>query len=154
MRLSRAGGQHSTPREAPTTIPSVPRWIVGLAVLLALAACTAPQATAPASAPARSTPGPTPAVYLTQSGKDQVAGDYFAIGSAAVAVDYRATGSCLFSFRLFAEATTDNNVDTPRLKPSGPEVSGTWHLTVKPGRYALGGGGDGCSWSVTVREDR
>jgi len=109
-----------------------------------LAACSSGRGPAPI----------VPAAYLTHTGTDQFAGDYFAIPKAAVAIDYRATGTCLFSFRLFAEASEADNVDTPSLKPSGAEVAGTWHLTVKPGRYALGGGGDGCSWSVTVREAR
>jgi hypothetical protein len=92
--------------------------------------------------------------YVTQIGTDQFAGDYFAIPKAAVALDYRVSGTCVFGFRLFAEASEADNVDTPSLKPSGAVVTGTWHLTVKPGRYALGGGGDGCSWAVIVREDR
>jgi hypothetical protein len=96
-----------------------------------------------------------PGAYYTQIATDVFAGfTYFTIPKAAVAIDYRVTGTCLFGFRLFAEASEADNVDTPRLKPSGAEVAGTWQLTVKPGRYGLGGGGDGCSWSVTVREDR
>lgn len=57
--------------------------------------------------------------YFTQIGADQFAGDYFAIAKAAVAIDYRVSGTCVFGFRLFAEASEADNVDTPSLKPSG-----------------------------------
>jgi hypothetical protein len=58
-----------------------------------------------------------------------------------------------FGIRLYAQTGESNTADSPRLRVAG-EQAGTWHLTIAPGIYAVGIGGDGCSWSVTVRKDQ
>jgi hypothetical protein len=130
------------------------RCLLALAVTL-LAACGAsPSSGVPSAAPSRSAE-PSFQVYWAESGSNLVAGDYVQL-PAAVAIDYHVYGSCLFSVRLFAEATPDDNVDTPAITvdvPAGQEVVGSWSLRVKPGRYGVGGGGDGCTWLLSLRED-
>ncbi|MEP7040085.1 MAG: hypothetical protein ABI864_00770 [Chloroflexota bacterium] len=92
-------------------------------------------------------------MYFTQAGTNEQTGDYIEIPVTALAIDYRVSGSCAFGVRLFAEATPDDNVDAPGLTATGPDVAGTWHVTIKPGRYAVAAGGDGCTWSITVRDE-
>jgi hypothetical protein len=92
-------------------------------------------------------------ILFHDEGQGQFASEYFDIPSATVLINYTGTGDCRgLGFRLFAESDPADNVDTPTVTSPAADVAGQWPLTVKPGRYALGGGLDGCAWTVNVQE--
>ena len=114
---------------------------LALAVAAALlAGCTAGGATA--------RPVPTP--YSTAAGSGLYSGPYFRVPTdGAVAIDYTASGTCSLAFRLYQDPS--GFLDTPTAPVGGAAITGTWVLSIPAGRYALYGGGAGCTWSVLVR---
>lgn len=72
----------------------------------------------------------------------------------SIAIDYTVSGTCVFSVALSA-AATDNGLPKLTMSVTGPEISGTWRLSIKPGRYAVGTGeAVGCVYRINVRDDR
>jgi hypothetical protein len=92
-------------------------------------------------------------ILFHDEGEGQFASHYFSVPSRTVLIAYAGRGECDgLGFKLRAEANPADNVATPTVTSTAMHVSGTWPLTVKPGRYALAGGVEGCSWSVHVQE--
>jgi hypothetical protein len=73
---------------------------------------------------------------------------------SSIAFDYSVRGTCVFSLGLSTERSA---VGLPALTMtvSGPEITGTWRVAIKPGRYyPVIGEAVGCIYSVNVRDDR
>ena len=68
---------------------------------------------------------------------------------ATIAIDYTVRGTCTFSIDLDTAATTTG--PQLRLAVTGPEMSGTWRLSIPAGSYyVLTGEAVGCTYHVTV----
>ena len=71
---------------------------------------------------------------------------------ASIAVDYAVHGRCMFSIGL-ATATSAKGLPLLSMTVTGPEVTGTWRLSIKPGRYyVVTGEAVGCVYDVNVRD--
>jgi hypothetical protein len=71
----------------------------------------------------------------------------------AIAIDYRVSGTCVFSLGL-ATATSAGGLPSLTMTVTGPEITGTWRLLIKPGRYyPVVSEAVGCVYSVNVRDD-
>lgn len=121
---------------------------------------SAPSATHTTPTPSRSSapteqPSATPNVYYaaTKSGEGGHDGPPLLDLPKAIAIDYRVSGTCVFSLGLATE-TTNVGLPTLTMTVTGPEVAGTWRVSIKPGRYYVGAGeAVGCVYSITVRDD-
>jgi hypothetical protein len=72
----------------------------------------------------------------------------------SIAIDYTVSGTCIFSVGL-STATTDTGLPKLTMSVTGPQIAGTWRLSIKPGRYTVGTGeAVGCVYSINVRDDR
>ena len=73
---------------------------------------------------------------------------------SSIAFDDRVSGACVFSLGLATE-TTVVGLPTFTVTASGPEISGTWRVSIRPGRYyPVIGEASSCVYSVNVRDDR
>jgi hypothetical protein len=71
-----------------------------------------------------------------------------------IAFDYRVSGACIFSLGLSTE-TSAVGLPSLTMTVSGPEISGTWRMSIKAGRYyPVISEAVGCLYSVNVRDDR
>jgi len=71
-----------------------------------------------------------------------------------IAFDYRVSGACTFSLGLSTE-TSAVGLPSLTMTVSGPEISGTWRVSIKAGRYyPVISEAVGCLYSVNVRDDR
>ena len=113
----------------------------------------------PASAPSASVspcaepPKPTSYYCATKNGEGGHGGPPLLDLPGSIAFDYRVSGTCVFSLGL---ATETSVVGFPSLTMtvSGPEITGTWRVSIKPGRYyPVIGEAVGCVYSVNVRAD-
>lgn len=105
---------------------------------------------------ARATPGATPQVYtsIQKLGDGGHGGLPLTDLPAAIAIDYRVSGHCVFSIRLVAE-TLIAGLPSLTMTVTGPESAGTWHLVITPGRYYVEPSESiGCVYSVTASDDR
>jgi hypothetical protein len=91
---------------------------------------------------------------LAKSGEGGQGGPPLVDLPASIAIDYTVSGTCVFSVGLVTE-TTDIGLPRLTMTVTGPEVAGTWRLSIKPGRYYVATGeAVGCVYSVKVRDDR
>ena len=114
-----------------------------------------PTPTEQPAAQATEQPSATPNVYYaaTKSGEGGHDGPPLLDLPKAIAIDYRVSGTCVFSLGLATE-TTNVGLPTLTMTVTGPEVAGTWRVSIKPGRYYVGAGeAVGCVYSITVRDD-
>jgi hypothetical protein len=100
-------------------------------------------------------PTSTPTVYdgpVTGGGFGGHGGPPLIDLPAAIAIDYRVSGTCAFTIALRTEAST---VGLPSLTipMTGPEVDGTWHLSIKPGKYYVATVDSACVYWYVVRAD-
>jgi hypothetical protein len=134
--------------------------LVGIALLLA--ACGAARTTTPTAAASSSPDVPVPAsaaaspapLYSVQKFAEGAHGSAPLIDlPAAVAIDYRVSGNCLFSISLATETSTAG-LPSMSMSMTGPEVTGTWRLSIAPGRYYVATGeAVGCVYLITVLDD-
>ena len=125
-----------------------------------------PATTAPTSTPAATaTPVPTqtiepsvapsPTIYyeVTKNGEGGHGGAPLLDLPAAIEIDYTAKGTCEFAIKV-TFGVPDNGVVAAHLAltVAGPEVSGSWPLTIKPGKYyVVPSEAIGCTFHMTVR---
>jgi hypothetical protein len=103
--------------------------------------------------PCAAPPVPSPYYCATKNGEGGHGGPPLLDLPGSIAFDYRVSGTCVFSLGL---ATETSVVGFPSLTMtvSGPEVTGTWRVSIKPGRYyPVIGEAVGCMYSVDVRDD-
>jgi hypothetical protein len=114
----------------------------------------------PSSAPSASVspcaepPAPSSYYCAAKNGEGGHGGPPLLDLPGSVAFDYRVSGTCVFSLGL---ATETSVVGFPSLTMtvSGPEITGTWRVSIKPGSYyPVIGEAVGCLYSVNVRNDR
>jgi hypothetical protein len=70
-----------------------------------------------------------------------------------IAFDYRVSGTCVFSLGLSTE-TSAAGLPSLTMTVTGPEITGTWRVSIKPGHYPVISEAVGCLYSVNVRDDR
>jgi hypothetical protein len=71
-----------------------------------------------------------------------------------IAFDYRVSGVCVFSLGLSTE-TSAVGLPSLTMSVSGPEITGTWRVSIKAGHYyPVISEAVGCLYSVNVRNDR
>lgn len=112
---------------------------------------TATPSIAEASAPATA----TAATYysVTKASEGGHGGPPLIELPASIAFDYTASGRCVFSLGL-STATSAKGLPVLTMTLTGPVVTGTWRLSIKPDRYyVLTGEAVGCVYSVSVRDD-
>jgi hypothetical protein len=96
---------------------------------------------------------PTSYYCATKNGEGGHGGPPLIDLPSSVAVDYRVSGRCVFSLGFSTERSA---VGLPALTMtvSGREITGTWRVAIKPGRYyPVIGEAVGCVYSVNVRDD-
>jgi hypothetical protein len=118
-----------------------------------LEATPSPAATAtPAPAPTvEPSVVPSPVVYyeVQKNAEGGHGGPPLIALPASIAIDYSVRGTCTFSIDLDTTAITTG--PQLRLAVTGPEMSGTWRLSIPAGSYyVLTGEAVGCTFDVTV----
>ena len=98
---------------------------------------------------------PSPTIYfeVTKNGEGGHGGAPLLDLPTAIEIDYTANGSCEFTIKV-TSGVPDNGLVAAHLAMTvaGPEVSGSWPLTIKPGKYyVVPGEAVGCTFHVTVR---
>ncbi len=138
-----ATGSPSVTGPAPTQSPAI-------VAPSATPAATATPAPTPTAAPSAQ---PSPVVYemFQKNAEGGHGGPALITLPASIVVDYTVRGTCTFTIDL----DTATSIAGPNLKLSvtGPESSGSWHLSIKPGSYYVNPGEAlGCTFSITVRD--
>jgi hypothetical protein len=71
----------------------------------------------------------------------------------SIAIDYTVSGTCEFSLG-FATKTSSTGLPKLVMNVTGPKITGTWRVRIKPGRYYVTAGeAVGCTYSLNVRDD-
>jgi hypothetical protein len=116
-----------------------------------------PAATAAASSTPAATPAPQPSaepspvvLYEVQKNAEGGHGGAPLIAlPASIVVAYVVRGTCTFSIDL--DTATSTVGPSLKVNVTGPETSGSWHLSIKPGSYYVDlGESVGCTFDVTV----
>jgi hypothetical protein len=101
-------------------------------------------------------PTPTATVYdgpVTGGGFGGHGGPPLIDLPAAIAIDYRVSGTCSFTIALVT-ATSTVGLPAMTIPMTGPEVDGTWRLSIKPGKYYVEAYDSACVYWYVVRADR
>jgi hypothetical protein len=104
--------------------------------------------------PCAEPPKPTSYYCATKNGEGGHGGPPLLDLPGQIAFDYRVRGVCVFSLGLSTE-TSVVGLPSLTMSVSGPEITGTWRVSIKAGRYyPVISEAVGCLYSVNVRNDR